>query len=47
MTDRTVRSLLPASRAHAAPRAARYDAFLSYSRDSDGEFAPAFHAQLL
>jgi hypothetical protein len=47
MTDRRVRSLLPTARAHAAPRTDRYDAFLSYSRDSDGEFAPAFHAQLL
>jgi hypothetical protein len=47
MTDRRVRSLRPTKRAHAAPRADRYDGFLSYSRDSDGEFAPAFHAQLL
>ena len=47
MTDRRVRALLPTARVHAAPRAARYDGFLSYSRDSDGEFAPAFHAQLL
>lgn len=47
MTDRKVRSLLPAARVHAVPRADRYDGFLSYSRDSDGEFAPAFHAQLL
>ncbi|WP_129783529.1 TIR domain-containing protein [Promicromonospora panici] len=47
MTDRRVRSLLPSSLAHAVPRHDRYDGFLSYSRDSDGEFAPAFHAQLL
>ncbi|WP_036959400.1 TIR domain-containing protein, partial [Promicromonospora kroppenstedtii] len=56
MTDRIVRSLLPTSRAgrvarnsraHAAPPSGGYDAFLSYSRDSDGEFAPAFHAELL
>ncbi|MFJ3403947.1 hypothetical protein [Promicromonospora sp. NPDC090134] len=47
MTDRIVRSLLPTARAHAAPRTDGYDAFLSYSRDSDGEFAPEFHAQLL
>jgi hypothetical protein len=40
-------SLLPTNNAHAVPRGARYDGFLSYSRDSDGEFAPAFHAQLL
>jgi hypothetical protein len=47
MTDRRFRSLLPTARASVAPRTDRYDAFLSYSRDSDGEFAPAFHAQLL
>ena len=47
MTDRRVRGLLPAARSAVAPRADRYDAFLSYSRDSDGEFAPDFHAQLL
>lgn len=56
MTDRIVRSLLPTSRAgraarnsraHAAPPSGGYDAFLSYSRDSDGDFAPAFHAELL
>lgn len=47
MTDRRVRALLPTARAHAAPRTGRYDGFLSYSRDSDGEFAPAFHAELL
>ncbi|MFI6427039.1 hypothetical protein [Promicromonospora sp. NPDC050880] len=47
MSERRARSLFPAHRAHAAPRTDRYDAFLSYSRDSDGEFAPAFHAQLL
>lgn len=46
MTDRRVRALLSPARAHAAPRADRYDGFLSYSRDSDGEFAPAIHAQL-
>ncbi|MGW2095525.1 hypothetical protein [Promicromonospora sukumoe] len=47
MTDRIVRSLLTTTRASAPPRTDGYDAFLSYSRDSDGEFAPAFHAQLL
>lgn len=47
MTDRRARSLIPAARAHGEPGADGYDAFLSYSRDSDGEFAPAFHAQLL
>lgn len=47
MTDRRVRGLLPAARASVAPRTDGYDAFLSYSRDSDGEFAPDFHAQLL
>lgn len=45
MTDRRVRPLPPGG--HGTPRPERYDAFLSYSRDSDGEFAPAFHAQLL
>ncbi|MGI5190602.1 hypothetical protein ACQEVI_20865 [Promicromonospora sp. CA-289599] len=47
MTDRRVRGLLPAARASVAPRTDGYDAFLSYSRDSDGEFAPDFHTQLL
>ena len=47
MTDRTGRSLRPVGRARREPRAFRYDAFLSYSRDSDGEFAPEFHQQLL
>lgn len=47
MTDRRARSLIPASLVHGEPGADGYDAFLSYSRDSDGEFAPAFHAQLL
>lgn len=47
MTDRKVRSLLPVNRTFAAQKSVQYDAFLSYSRDSDGEFAPAFHAQLL
>lgn len=45
MTDRRGR-FLPTNRAHPAPRTDGYDAFLSYSRHSDGEFAPAFHAQL-
>ncbi|MFD2796192.1 hypothetical protein ACFS27_21705 [Promicromonospora vindobonensis] len=47
MTDRRARGLLPTARASVAPRTDRYDGFLSYSRDSDGEFAPDFHAQLL
>lgn len=47
MTDRRARGLLPSARAAVAPRTDRYDGFLSYSRDSDGEFAPDFHAQLL
>jgi hypothetical protein len=46
MTDRRGR-FLPTNRVRPAPRTDGYDAFLSYSRDSDGEFAPAFHAQLL
>lgn len=46
MTDRRGR-FLPINRSYAAPRTDGYDAFLSYSRDSDGDFAPAFHSQLL
>lgn len=46
MTDRRGR-FLRTKRARPAPRTDGYDAFLSYSRDSDGEFAPAFHSQLL
>lgn len=47
MTNRTGRSLRPVGRVRRDPRGFRYDAFLSYSRDSDGEFAPEFHQQLL
>jgi hypothetical protein len=47
MTNRTGRSLRPVGRARRESRDFRYDAFLSYSRDSDGEFAPEFHQQLL
>ncbi|MEU4364080.1 hypothetical protein [Promicromonospora sp. NPDC023987] len=47
MTNRTGRSLRPVGRARREPRDYRYNAFLSYSRDSDGEFAPEFHQQLL
>jgi hypothetical protein len=47
MTNRTGRSLRPVGRARREPHGFRYDAFLSYSRDSDGEFAPEFHQQLL
>lgn len=47
MTNRTGRPLRPVGRARRDSRDFRYDAFLSYSRDSDGEFAPEFHQQLL